>query len=139
MTKGGGGIYASRSTFHLTDNTMIITNNSAMDGGGLLFSGDSKLYQQPGTAIRLISNSAKSSGGAIKVEESSPLITTEGNVDASNSDCFIQIQQHTKLLDTFYQFKTFIGLNVRMYFDNNSAVEAGTDLYGGSVDNFEQL
>ena len=25
-------------------------------------------------------------------------------------------------------------LNVRMYFDNNSAVDAGTDLYGGSVD-----
>ena len=138
-TEGGGGIYASRSTFHLTDNTTIITNNSAVDGGGVLLSGDSKLYQQPSTAIHLISNSAKSTGGAIKVEESSPLtycITTEGNVDASNSDCFFQIQQNTKLLQTFGQFKTFIDLlNVRMYFDNNSAVEAGTDLYGGSVDN----
>ena len=138
-TKGGGGIYASRSTFHLTDNTMIISNNSAMDGGGLLLSGDSKLYQQPGTAIHLISNSAKSTGGAIKVEESSPLtycITTEGNVDASSSDCFFQIQQNTELLFSFRQFKTFIDLlNVRMYFENNSAVEAGTDLYGGSVDN----
>ena len=139
VTKGGGGIYASRSTFYLTDNTMIIANNSAVDGGGVLLSGDSKLYQPPGTAIHLISNSAKSTGGAIKVEESSPLtycITTEGNVDASNSDCFFQIQQNTNLLYTFHQFKKLIArLNVRMYFDNNSAVDTGTDLYGGSVDN----
>ena len=139
VTKGGGGIYASRSTFYLTDNTMIIANNSAVDGGGVLLSGDSKLYQPPGTAIHLISNGAKSTGGAIKVEESSPLtycITTEGNVDASNSDCFFQIQQNTKSLLSFRQFETFIArLNVRMYFDNNSAVDTGTDLYGGSVDN----
>ena len=138
-TEGGGGIYASRSTFHLTDNTTIISNNLAMDGGGVLLSGDSKLYQQPGIAVHLISNSAESTGGAIKVEESSPLtycITIEGNVDASNSDCFFQIQQNTKLLDSFHQLETVIALlNVRMYFENNSAVEAGTDLYGGSVDN----
>ena len=123
---------------------MIISNNSAMDGGGLLLSGDSKLYQQPGTAIHLINNSAKSTGGAIKVEESSPLtycIATEGNIFASSSDCFFQIQQNTELLDTIHQFKMFIDLlNVSMYFENNSAVEAGTDLYGGSVDDyFEQF
>ena len=123
----------------LFDNTTIISNNLAMDGGGVLLSGDSKLYQQPGIAVHLISNSAESTGGAIKVEESSPLtycITIEGNVDASNSDCFFQIQQNTKLLDSFHQFETVIALlNVRMYFENNSTVEAGTDLYGGSVDN----
>ena len=131
--EGGGGIYASRSTFHLTDHTTIITNNSAMDGGGLLLSGDSKLYQQPGTAIHLISNSANSIGGAIKVEESHSLTHC---MTASNSDCFFQIQQNTELIYSFYQFKAFIArLNVSMYFDNNSAVEAGTDLYGGSVDN----
>ena len=45
------------------------------------------------------------------------------------------IQQNIKLLDSFHQFETFTALlNVRMYFDNNSAVDAGTDLYGGSVD-----
>ena len=138
-TEGGGGIYASRSTFHLTDITTIISNNSAMDGGGVLLSGNSKLYQPPDIAVHLISNSAKSTGGAIKVEESSPLtycITTEGTVDASNSDCFFQIQQNTEEFHYFRDFEVFIAhLNVRMYFENNSAVEAGTDLYGGSVDN----
>ena len=45
------------------------------------------------------------------------------------------IQQNIKLLDSFHQFETFTALlNVRMYFDNNSAVDAGIDLYGGSVD-----
>ena len=138
-TEGGGGIYASRSTFHLTDITTIISNNSAMDGGGVLLSGDSKLYQPPGIAVHLISNSAKNTGGAIKVEESSPLtycIAIEGKVDVSNSDCFFQIQQNTEVFDSFSDFETFIArLNVTMYFENNSAVEAGTDLYGGSVDN----
>ena len=143
VTEGGGGIYASRSTFFLTNNTMIIANNSALDGGGLLLSGDSKLYQQTGSAVHLISNSARSTGGAIKVEESNPLsycISAEINFDVSNIDCFFQIQQKMKplLLFQFNQFKTFIdSLNVSptMHFDNNSAIEAGTDLYGGSVDN----
>ena len=143
VTKGGGGIYASRSSLFFMDNITVVTNNSAMDGGGLLLSGGSKLYQQPGIALHLTNNSANRTGGAIKVEESNPLtycITTEGNFDVSSSDCFfqIQIQQETKQLHSFDQFKTFINsLNVNhtMYFDNNRAVEAGADLYGGSVDN----
>ena len=139
VTEGGGGIYASRSTFHLTDNTTIISNNSAMDGGGMLLSDNSKLLFQPSTAVYLISNSAKNTGGAINVEESNPLtycITTERNFDASNSNCFFQIQQKMITLLSIYQFKRLIDiLNASMYFDNNSAVEAGNDLYGGSVDN----
>ena len=140
VTEGGGGIYASRSTFFLMDNTTIIANNSAMDGGGLLLSGGSKLYQQPGIAVHLISNSARSTGGAIKVQENNPLthcITADRNFDVSNSDCFFQIQHEMMTLYNFDQFKTLIdSLNVNntMYFDNNRAVEAGTDLYGGSVD-----
>ena len=140
VTEGGGGIYASRSTFFLMDNTTIITNNVAMDGGGMLLSGDSKLYQQPGIAVHLISNSAKSTGGAIRIEESNPLtycITTDRSFDVSNSDCFFQIQHKVKALYSFSLFKAWIdSLNIShtMYFDNNSAVEAGADLYGGSVD-----
>ena len=142
VTEGGGGIYASRSTLFVADNTTIITNNSAMDGGGLLLSGDSKLYQQPGIAIHFISNSARSTGGAIKVEESNPLtycITTERNFDVSNSECFFQIQQiMIQTLKSFSVFQTVIdslSVSHTMRFDNNTAVEAGADLYGGSVDN----
>ena len=141
VTEGGGGIYASSSTLFLIDNTTIITNNSAMDGGGLLLTGHSKLYLEPGIALHFINNSANRTGGAIKVEESNPLtycITTEGKFDVSSSDCFFQFQQKTKRLKSLDRFKAFINsLNVNhtMYFDNNRAVEAGADLYGGSVDN----
>ena len=140
VTLGGGGIYASDSIFFLTDNTMIL-NNSAVDGGGVLLSGDSKFIFQPGIAVHLISNSATNTGGAIKVEESNTLtycITTESKFDVSNSDCFFQIQYKqyqilyysTDLSDMINSFH----VNHTMYFNNNSAVEAGIDLYGGSVD-----
>ena len=142
VTERGGGIYASRSTFLLMDDTTIITNNSAMDGGGLLFSDGSKLYQQPGLAVHLTSNCARSTGGAIKVEESNPLtycIPTETDLDVSSSDCFFQIQYQEFYVWPweFTNLINFLNTNVShtMYFDNNSAIEAGADLYGGSVDN----
>ena len=123
------------------DNTTIITNNSAMDGGGLMLSGDSKLYLQPGIiAVYLIGKSARSTGGAIKVEESNPVaycITTDRGFDVSNSDCFFQIQHKVKPLFSFSLFKELIAslkISHTILFDNNTAVEAGADLYGGSVD-----
>ena len=142
VTEGGGGIYASRSTFFTMDNATIIAHNSAMDGGGLQLSGDTKLYFQPGIAVHFINNTASSTGGAIKVEESNPLtycITSERNFDVSNSDCFFQIQPKTfQTLYSFDAFETlirFFNVSYTMHFDNNSALEAGIDLYGGSVDN----
>ena len=137
-TEGGGGIYASESTFFLMDKTTMIINNSAVDGGGMLLSRDSKLYKQAGIAVHLISNSARSTGGAIKVEESNTLTYCITNFDVRNSNCFFQIQQSIQPLYSFEQFKKIINsLNVNhtMYFDNNSAIEEGNDLYGGSVDN----
>ena len=129
-TAGGGAIYASKSTLFLMDNTTIITNNSAMDGGGLLLSGDSKLLFQPGIAVHFISNSARSTGGAIKVEENDPLSYCIRIV--SSSDCIFQLRfkQH----QTFNFSSLIINISHTMCFDNNSAVEAGTDLYGGSID-----
>ena len=140
-SEGGGGLYASSSTFILMHNTTIITSNSAMDGGGLMLSGDSKLYLQPGIAVHFINNTANSTGGAIKVKENNPLthcISTEINIDVGKSDCFFQILQPTKPLYSFDELQAIIdSLNVShtMYFHNNSAIEAGNDLYGGSVEN----
>ena len=60
------------------------------------------------------------------VEESCNFIT--------KSDCLFQIQ-----IERMYNFSTSINeiaelKNVRLYFRNNTALEAGTMLYGGSVD-----
>ena len=141
VTDGGGGIYASGSTLFLKDNTTIIANNSAMDGGGLLLSGDSKLLFQPGVAVHFIGNSASSTGGAIKVKESNPLTYCIPSIteiaDMSNSDCFFQIKHEQYQIFYFLDFLDMINslnINRTMRFNNNSAVEAGSDLYGGSVD-----
>ena len=146
--EGGGGIYASKSTFFWTENTTVIKSNSAINGGGLLLSDDSKLYLQPNIAVRLISNHANRTGGAIKVEETNPLtycIPSTNGHDVSNSDCFFQIQSRMKSehynafeITSTYSLNKFIdSLNVAhimIHFDNNSATEGGTDLYGGNVD-----
>ena len=142
--EGGGAIYASKSTFFWTENTTIIKSNSAMDGGGLLLSDDSKLYLQPNIALHLISNHANRTGGAIKVEESNPLtycIPSTNGHDVSNSDCFFQIQSQMKPEYYIYDIdglNNFIdSLNVThimIHFDNNSAAEGGNDIYGGNVD-----
>ena len=137
--EGGGGIYASRSVFFWTENTTIIKSNLAMNGGGLLLSDDSKLYLQPNIAVHLISNHANRAGGAIKVEESNPLtycIPSTNGHDVSNSNCFFQIQFQMKLqiFRTSNFFYIINPLNIMIHFDNNSAIEGGTDLYGGNVD-----
>ena len=95
-----------------------------------MLSGDSQLFLQPGIAIHFISNSAKSTGGAIKVKESNTLTYCIPSVTERlyliHSQCFFQIQ-HLNSSD-------ISDLNHTMCFTNNSAVEAGTDLYGGSID-----
>ena len=137
--EGGGAIYASKSTFFWTENTTIIKSNSAIDGGGLLLSDDSKLYLPPNIALHLISNHANRTGGAIKVEESNPLtycIPSTNGHDVSNSDCFFQIQSQIKYVHYIYSIdnlKSF-NANIMIHFDNNSAAEAGTNVYGGNVD-----
>ena len=139
VTEGGGGIYASGSSLVFTDNTTI-KNNSAMHGGGLLLSRDSELLFQPGIAVHFISNSARSTGGAIKVEECNTLTYCVPGNETSGlshySDCFFQIKRLIPIFDVnIVDVLDFPYVNHTMCFDNNSAAEAGTDLYGGSVDN----
>ncbi len=64
-----------------TDNTTTIANNSALHGGGLLLSSDSKIFFQPGMAIHLISNSANYSiaAHAIAKQDSSTIDHGIGN------------------------------------------------------------
>ena len=136
-TEGGGGMFASSSTIHFAGNSSIM-NNSGKRGGGLLLSGGSQFYLQPETHVYFIGNSAEHTGGAIKVEDSNPLvycIHSEFNL-STTSDCFFQVNTLEKYeYITPSSIKQVIDkLRVGIYFGNNSA-EAGADLYGGSVDN----
>ena len=133
--RSGGGIYASRSNFYFKQ-SLTFVGNSALNGGGLLLTDDSKFYLLPNATIMFTNNFVWKKGGAIKVERNNPLRYC---VEAScnfliGSDCFFQIQTERR-----YNFTTNITEiaelhNVRMHFQNNTALEAGATLYGGSVD-----
>ena len=123
---GGGGVYASRSTFNFTGKITMV-NNSAADGGGLLLVGSSEFYLQPNTRVNFIANSAKRTGGAIKVKETNPLAYcidhSPDNIRDTGFDCFLQLPSPARE-----------ELNIRVHFQNNMAAWAGADVYGGKVD-----
>ena len=141
MDGGGGGIYASKSILTFTDNTTVISN-VASTGGGLLLSGDSKLLLHSNMNLHLTSNHASKTGGAIKIEESNPLtycLPTVFNKNVGSSDCFFQSQSlmepvHIYKYDNLVKVVEDLNINSTIFFGNNSAVEAGADLYGGSID-----
>ena len=135
---GGGGIYASKSIFSFAENTTII-NNVASTGGGMLFSGDSKLLLHSNMNLHLTSNHARKTGGAIKIEERNPLtycLATVSNNNVGSSDCFFQTQSQVYIFKygDLMKFIEDLNINHTIFFGNNSAVEAGADLYGGSID-----
>ena len=126
-TVGGGGVYASTSIFNSTGNLTMI-NNSAADGGGLLFAGDSVFYLHPNTHVNFIANSAKHKGGAINMEETNPLVYC---IDGSTMNCFFQL--------SIQAIETTEDLSIRIDFQNNTAVWAGADVYGGLLDAYMQV
>ena len=132
----GGAVYSSGSILYFKQH-ITINRNSALNGGGLLLTEGSKLHLLPNTTINFTNNFVGRKGGAIKVEESNPLSYC---VDVScefllKSACFFQIETQRQ-----YDAETNVSeitelYNVRVYFQNNTALEAGAALYGGSVDN----
>ena len=131
----GGAVYSSGSRLYLKQHTTFI-QNSALNGGGLLFTDSSQLHLLPNTTINFTNNSVAKKGGAIKVEKSNPLsycakIPCEFLVE---NGCFFLIESQRQYnINTSFSEITELQ-NVRMYFQNNIALEAGATLYGGSVD-----
>ena len=131
-TEGGGAVYALQSTFNFMGESTI-EDNVAADGGGLLLLGESTFYLQSNAHLYFINNNAKYTGGAIKVEESRPFTHCIYFLNyVEKTTCFFQITAPTKP----EQCEQYINdLNISIIFSNNSAVQAGADLHGGSVDN----
>ena len=131
----GGGIYSSGSRLHFKQHSTFISNY-ALNGGGLLFTESSQLHFQPNTTINFTNNFVEKKGGAVKVEKSNPLSYC-ANASCEflrENQCFFQIETQRQYgIETHFSEITEIH-NVRMYFQNNTALEAGADLYGGSVD-----
>ena len=127
MASYGGAIYAENSFLFFSGNTSFMAN-SALNGGGLLLSSDSTCFFQPETAVDFIGNSATQTGGAIKVEDSNPLIyCPESSV---LTDCFFQIVTESQI----FSRSQIEGLNISISFENNTADKGGGDVHGGAID-----
>ena len=97
-----------------------IHRNTGVIGGGLLLCGGSLMYLQANTSLILTNNKALHSGGGIYVED----------------DCMQPIAP------CFFQFpsiKTEFLETIHVEIVNNTALYAGSDLYGGSVDSCRLL
>ena len=92
---------------------IVFSNNTGNRGGGLSLK-SSYILLETSTNLQFLNNHAKQVGGAIYVEQ-----------DSLNSPCFIQPATQTDVPDT--------NSTVAIRCANNTAVEAGSDLYGGYI------
>ena len=99
------------------EGTNTFRNNSATDGGALLFSTNAYMILQKNTHIYFINNHAKHAGGAIYVN----------NVYEMYLPCFFQVPRHPQTQ------------NIKLYFENNSAEYGGMALYGGLLDDCDMI
>ena len=135
-TKDGGGVYASRSVFSTKQGVTFQENSALNNGGGMMLIGGSKIYLQQNTYLNFTCNSAKQKGGALMIQESNSLcICTDLSCEfLTGTDCFFQIQTQNNY-DTHTPISEITELhNIRIYFKNNTALEAGATLYGSFID-----
>ena len=99
----------------LYDSTVVLnghntlSNNSAINGGGIAMYGKSVIFLRAGSTLKIVNNTADELGGGVFVAQRN---------SAKVENCFIQ--------DAF----TAQTIN----FQGNKAGYTGSDLYGGSVD-----
>ena len=112
----GVGLWAIQSSITFYDINNMFRNNSGGRGGGMYLIGNSYIILQLPTIIYFIDNHATKTGGAIHVEE------------IETSFCFFQVIISDPL--NYNNTNDYSGL----YFQNNTAEEAGSLLYGGDID-----
>ena len=121
----GGAIYTSGNASLYFNKSSNFAKNSAHNGGAVYLS-NSTFYILP-NAIVYWENNHANLGGAVYVDDlSNPFVycnqtgsrTTKGN-------CFFQLDGQN----------LSNGIDVQLFFKNNSADAAGSELYGGAIDN----
>ena len=121
----GGGIYAAASDLNLEGQNISFTDNSALSGGALLLASDSYIHLQSSTVVEFVHNSARKTGGAIEVQQGNPA-----------DNC---VNYYTYVLPVPLSFCFFTVAcsydDTRLYFKDNTAMEGGGDIYGGSINN----
>ena len=114
ILNNSSGILGLQSNLVLSG-TIIISNNSAESGGGILLCQNAVLFLEDGLNLRIVNNSAQFAGGGIAVESLCMV---------SEPICFFQLASSSS--------QNFSNISIQLH--NNSAQYAGDNLYGGSVD-----
>ena len=114
------GIQAFSSNIHFRGNITIL-GNTAYYGAGLQLMQNSFMYLSPGTHIHFFNNSANSVGGAIVSDFDSQVPTI--------CPCFFQLDVSDDT-NNYYSADS-----IKVTFHNNTAVFAGSAIFGGRVTN----
>ena len=131
----GGAIYANLNSTLIFNGSLSFDNNAnkfsadigVSSGGAIFMSIRTTVFILPHTTVCWKNNHA-SLGGAIYVYDANPLIyCTQIATFISREECFIQLPGQ----------KYANSINVKLVFINNSADDAGSVLYGGTLDNCE--
>ena len=117
----GSNIFLHNSVISL-NGTFKFIENYAINGAGLAIYGNSYVLLHEGANVSFINNTARSRGGAIYVEE---VYGVPSNLAII---CFFQYLSPRGNLDKIGR------IDVRMYFANNSAGEAGNSIFSSQID-----
>ena len=128
----GGAISANLNTKLTFDGNINFTNNRHMHdemnvskGGAIHLTFSSIFSLMPNTTVHLEKNHANL-GGAIFVFDGNPLVyCTQFDTVLTREECFFQLPGQN----------LSSGLDVQLVFNDNSADDEGSVLYGGAIDN----
>ena len=132
LSNGGGGIFADfNSTLKFNGIINFTMNGEAYSGGGLYMGLKSTLSILPNTTMYWDNNYA-TLGGAIYVEDASPLSYCSYLAFAASISTYVPKEK------CFFQLpdqNLSNSINVQLLFKNNFAYSAGSVLYGGAIEN----
>ena len=132
----GGAIVGSRSNFIFAE-IQGLTDNSAGYGGAIYLNHDSKIYLRQSTSVYFKTNFAQYRGGALFVEDNpfTHCILDSGAQEAVQDACFIQMHKYQGYCTPrFERSPEYFDRSIDLQFQDNTAKETGSILYGGNLD-----
>ena len=125
----GGALCLHASSLNFSNTNTSIKNNLSNKGGGIYIAEKSFLSFFMGTRVLMENNTAAYQGGAIYVED------VKSNIHCVPDQLREEVvgENIDGLYTCFFQLSFYL-TNIRITFESNSAQEAGSALYGGSVE-----
>lgn len=120
----GGALYAVDSVVNISGSSNFVENTATKNGGGIYFEGNTQLVLTSPIHGYFYRNKADRGGAAFFFDSNSQYVTRCLNVQVEMRSCFFTLE-NANLSSTD---------NVSLEFTENSAVSAGSVLYGGDLE-----